>query len=193
MNLERSYLFIFISVVLSAVAALEIMPLNFTIMGYFLVASAIHTLPTAVKELRAALKFTYVAIGLTLALSLLPRILPALFFHNIYITSIMFISYAFVSAGIYFWLLKAEYMWAPHSRKRMDLYIFSGVTLVYLLVNTFFYVSWMNVHLLVFAMRFNIFGAKNFVQILYYAVLLYLIGKLYMEAKNNGGGLRRWR
>lgn len=192
MTMERGYLLILISAGISALSALGM--INFAFGGYLLIAAGLHYLPTAAKELRTAAKFTYITLALSLGFTLFERILPSIFVFNPYVSSFGYIIYLFFSVGIFFWLLKAEYIWSPHARKRMDLLIYSGVALIYLLLNTFNVLSWLHIDLLMFNLNMgvNFFRISDFIDILYHSVLIFILAKLYLEARQNGSGLKRW-
>jgi len=192
MSLERAYLFVFGSVILLAVASLGLFWIDFTWAAYLMAASAIHHLPTAVRELRASLKFSYAALGISIVLTLFPRLFQSFFIINPYIHSIVVLSYNFAAVGMYFWLLKAEYIWSPHAKKRLDLLIFCTLATIHLFLNAISMLAWINVHIMMQFMRFDLWRITEVFELVYYAILLFITGKLYFEARNNGGGLRRW-
>lgn len=183
--MDKGYLFILIGASLGALNSLGIF--NFALGGYLLVAAGIHYLPTSSKELRAAMIFIFSALALNLRFFLLPGFL----LRNFYLNSFLSILYLFFAVGAFFWLLKAEYIWSPHKRKRMDLLMYSGVALVYLLMSLISLFPWMMIHILPFNI-ISLFEIIRFVNILYYGILIYILVKLYLEARQNGPGLRRW-
>ncbi|MCL1989723.1 MAG: hypothetical protein FWG67_02420 [Defluviitaleaceae bacterium] len=183
--MDKGYLLILVSAGISALHALGVM--NFMLGGYLLVAAGLHALPIAAKELKTARTFTFGALALHLRF-----FLPQFLLGNLYISSFLSISYLFFSVGIFFWLLKAEYIWSPHRRKRTDLLVYSGVALLYLVVYALFIFPWITIHLLPLHMVMQLVEIHRFINILYHIVLIYILAKLYLEAKRGGPGLRRW-
>jgi len=183
--MDKGYLLILIGAGLSAFSSLGIM--NFAFGGYLLLVAGVHYLPTSAKELRTAMIFAIVALVLNLRFFLLPRFLLA----NIYISSFLSITYLFFAVGAFFWLLKAEYIWSPHSRKRMDLLMYSGVSLIFLLANLIWQFPWISMRMIPINIM-HLFEIIRFINILYHGVLIFILVKLYLEARRNGPGLRRW-
>jgi len=178
------YLFILIGAGLNALSSLGVF--NFALGGYLIVAGGIHHLPTSVKELRIAIKFAFVALGISLAFTLFRGVLMS----NFWLNGFAYVLYTFFSVGTFFWVLKAEYIWSPHAKKRMDLLVYSVVALLHLVLTTFDVVSWLNVNLVLLSFRLVEF--TRFVNLLRYLVLLFILAKLYLESRRNGPGLRRW-
>ena len=184
--MDKGYLLILIGAGLGALGSLGIF--SFALGGYLLIAAGVHYLPTSTKELRTAMIFAFIALALNLRFFLLPRFVLS----NPYINSFLSVLYLFFAVGAFFWILKAEYIWSPHSRKRMDLLMFSGVALIYLLISLVSLFPWISMRILPFNMMMPLFEVIRFVNILYHGVLIYILAKLYLEARQNGPGLKRW-
>lgn len=190
MAMERGYLLILISGIIGALSALGI--IHFAFGGYLLIAAGLHYLPTATKELKTTMTFTYIALGLSVAFTLFQRLLPNVFIFNPYVNTFGHIIYLFFATGIFFWFLKAEYIWSPHARKRMDLLMYSTVALVYLIAHTFDKISWLHINILMLNLRLNFLQFIFFIDILYHGILIFILVKLYFEARQNASGLKRW-
>jgi len=192
--MERGYLFILVGILI-------IMPLfiplplpdeslliwrRFLNWGYFMIAMGLMNTGTAFKELKSARFFTLATLIIGIALPHVPRMM----FFNLSMALIFTILYAFFSAGIFFWILKAEYMWSPSRSNRIDLLIYSLVAIVYLMARI------MVVLPLFIAMTVNTFETLSnlleAVSIFYYIVLIFLFAKLYFAARNDRSGMQQW-
>jgi len=208
------YLLILIGAAISATIALPF-PLPYQLLelwyrislwGYILIAMGMRTIAASPKELHNARNFTYGAMAAALGISWLPRLIP-------FNTQMMFLLMGlqmFFSLGLFFWLFKAEYMWAPHTPKRVNWMLFSAVALIYLLLflipgiasalgvqNPNLTFTWFFVLTTVFSPAqlqpmTMLANAFVFINLLYNIVLFYILVKLYLEERRNGPSLRRW-
>jgi len=196
--MERGYLFLLIGALLMATTLL---PFNVNVLpffsldffGYVFILSGIREMRTSAKELRNSYYFAVTAMILRFLLPmLLGLIISALPFNFLGILPVLSVVLSvFFTIGIFFWLFKAEYMWSPHNTKRFDWLMYSIVSLVYLLIYGMFMFP-IGLRLLpdvIFVHSIEIFRFINF---LYYAVLIYILAKLYLNARGNTPGFKRW-
>jgi len=212
--MDKGYLLILVGAILSATIVLPL-PLPFEILdlwhrvslwGYVLIAVGIRYLHASQKELDNARMFTYGALIAALGLSWLPSRMTL----SSQVMFLMMTLHLFFSLGLFFWLFKAEYMWAPHANKRIDWMLYSGIALVHLImflipaVAVVFGTQNFNLILAWLFMSTTIYTAGNalaittmsnafvLINLLYNIVLFYILIKLYLEARKNGSGLKRW-
>ena len=184
--MERGYLYLLIGALLKATTLL---PFNINLpffrlefFGYLLILIGIREMRTSEKELKNAYYFVVATLIIRFIRSFVP--------FNLY--GILALLNIFFSVGIFFWLFKAEYMWSPQTTKRMDWLIYSIVSLIYLVIYGIFMFPMISFQVLsqnVISYSFEIF---RFIAILYYAVLIYILVKLYLDARNNSSGFKRW-
>jgi|GEM_PF-2274988 len=194
----KGYLFILIGAVLSANLLVPLPPdlaviwNRLNLWGYLLIALGIRELRGSIKELQSARFFTLGALiaGISFNLVVAGR-LNILFMH------LLIVGQLFFSMGIFFWILKGEYMWLPNRFRRLDLIIYSGVAVVYLLTFAIFLapnffphhfwqytVQFLSRTPLTLDLSFTAGGnALMITSILYYVVLWFTLAKLYMETR----------
>jgi len=189
--MERGYLFLLIGALLTASGLL---PLNLNVIpffsleffGYAMILWGIREMRTSAKELRNANNFAIITLGLRfifpLIVVLVRPIIPA------YFLGFFPMLIAFFSVGIFFWLFKAEYMWSPHTSKRVDWLMYSVISLIYLVIYGIFMLPMISVRIL----PQNAVEIFRFITFLYYAVLIYILVKLYLDARGNRPGFKRW-
>ena len=190
--MDRGYLYLLIGALLMAST---LFPFNINIpffsiefFGYLLILMGIREMRTSAKELKNAFSFAVVTLALRFILRLFPIPTgPAAPFYDIFpILNIFF------AVGIFFWLFKAEYMWSPHTTKRIDWLMYSIVALIRLVIYGIITFPTVSSRILPPNLVVNIFEGFQFVNFLYYAVLIYILVKLYLEARRNSSGLKRW-
>ena len=183
--MDRGYLYLLIGALLKASTLL---PFNMNFIpffrleffGYLLILMGIREMRTSEKELKNAYYFVVATLMLRFALSFFPT-LGILAMLNI-----------FFSIGIFFWLFKAEYMWSPNTTKRMDWMIYSIISLIHLVIYGIFMFPAISFRILTQNMISYSFEIFRFINILYYAVLIYILAKLYLDARKNTPGFKRW-
>ena len=194
--MERGYLYLLIGALLTATGSL---PINLNVLpffsleffGYLLILMGIREMRTSAKELRNAYYFTIITLGLRFILPLALMVLPRTIVVNS-LFSIFYISIIFFSLGIFFWLFKAEYMWSPHTAKRVDWLMYSIVSLVYLGIYIIVVFSVISEQVLSRNAFRNVVDVFRFMPFLYYAVLIYILVKLYLDARGSMPGFKRW-
>ena len=188
--MERGYLYLLIGALLKASTLL---PFNMNVIpffsleffGYLLIIMGIRYMRTSEKELKNSYYFT-------IATLMIRFILPLVRTTNFNFFSILTVLNIFFSVGIFFWIFKAEYMWSPHTTKRMDLLIYSIVSLIYLVIYGIFIFPMISFRILSQNAISYSFEVLRFINILYYGVLIYILVKLYLEARKNTPGFDRW-
>ena len=212
--MDKGYLLILIGAIVSATIVFPF-PLpagvlelwyRVALWGYALIAMGIRYMHTSRKELNNALNFTYAALITALALSWLPRLIT----FNMHVIFFMMILQMFFSLGIFFWLFKAEYMWAPHMNKRIDWMLYSGIALIHLIVvlipavanafgtqsfnlaTTWFFIITSVYFSVQMPAPTTMAQAFVFINLLYNVILIYILVKLYLDARRNSSGLKRW-
>jgi len=196
--MERGYLFLLIGALLMASTLL---PFNLNLLpffsldffGYVFVLTGIREMRTSAKELRNAYHFGIIAMILRflfpLLLNLIISVIPFNFLVILPVLSVLLS--VFFKIGIFFWLFKAEYMWAPHAGKRFDWLMYSIVSFVYLLIYGIFMFP-ISLRILPQAVFMNSIEILRFINFLYYAVLIFILAKLYLNARGNTPGFKRW-
>ena len=185
MMMERGYLLILISAGISAFFALTSGGVVFW--GYLLLAAGIYNLPTSPKELRIAHIFTFAGLIMSLRFWL-----PLNWLLQPHIHPFLSLLQLFFGIGIFFWILKAEYIWSPHRGKRINLYMYSGISLIYLLISIITAFPTVFTALLPFGLWINLLEFSPTIGLIYHGILLYILGKLYFEARRHAPGLKRW-
>lgn len=191
--MERGYLYLLVGALLTATlllpSELRLIPfLSLDFLGYVMILMGIREMRTSTKELKNAYYFTIAVLLIDLVFHLMPtlRISNANFF------SMLMMSHIFFSIGIFFWLFKAEYIWSPKQENRMDWLMYSVVAFIFLILSAIVVFPLISIRILPTNVFVHVFDALRFVNILRYVVLLYVLVKLYLEARKNGPGFRRW-
>ena len=184
--MERGYLVILVGAVILALGAFT--AFRFPMLAYLLIMGGLHSMPTAAKELKSANIFTVVALVLSLLFAWGPRFL----WTNIYINSLLATIQMFFSIGIFFWLFKAEYMWSPKSSTRIDWLLYSVVSLVYLVINALMLFPTISFRILPINLMRQASNTLELIDMLYYATLIFILAKLYLDARKNRPGFQRW-
>lgn len=184
------YLWILVGAIFSINLRVQILPLQIMILwsrltfwGFLFISIGMRQIQGTEKELRYAQFFTMLSLLVRLGLPWVSNLISP--------TLVLAINllYVFSPLAIFFWIFKSEYLWSPSSEKRMDFYIYSGIALVYLLLNIALMLPM--VQLLIPLNMIQLANARQFVNLLYNVVLIGLLTKLYLADKNNSG-LTRW-
>ena len=181
--MERGYLLLLIGAGLIAVTALPMTELMFPFLGIVVVLAGIQNMRTARKELKYA---QYSAVA-TLVLNLVWVFLPISW--HIHLWALLMILPIFFEISTFFWLFKAEYMWAPHAKKRFDWLLYTGVASIYFVFSAM--IPFSRLGFSVTTAIFRLFNFLNLAMFLHYGVLIFILVKLYLESRS-GSGLRRW-
>lgn len=188
--MEKGYLLILVGAIFSASLRVSILPIEImmfwsrlTFWGFLFISLGMRQIQGTEKELKYAQFFTMASLLLRLGLPLMLNLLP-----NAIILALNLI-YVFSPLAIYFWFFKSEYLWSPSSDKRMDWYVYSAIALVYLILNIALMLPL--VQQIVPFTDIQLSNATQFFNLLYHIVLVGLLVKRYLAAKNNNG-LRRW-
>jgi len=187
---EKGYLFILIGAVFAATLHVP-MPFQIffwwnqlTFWGFLFVSLGMRQIMGTEKELRYAQFFTMLTLLLRLGIPWISNIFPST------LVLALDLSLAFSSLAIFFWLFKSEYLWSPSSTKRMDWYIYSAIALIYLVLKVALMLP-MVVSRISLSTFMTLLDAIQFVNLLYNIVLVGLLVKLYLAAKNDTG-LTTW-
>ena len=191
--MDKGYLYLLIGALLTATRLLpgniQLIPfIRLDFLGYILILSGIRGMRTSEKELKNAYYFAVATVLLNFALPWLTR-LPM---TNIYFFLALMVMSVFASIGIFFWLFKAEYIWSPKRETRMDWLIYSSVSFIYLVLYMVVIFPTMSFRILPPTIFRFIFEGIGFVNILRYAVLIYILVKLYLGARRSTPGFNRW-
>ena len=181
--MERGYLLLLIGAGLIAVTALPMIDLMFPFLGIVVVLAGIQTMRTARKELAYAKKSAIAA----LVVSLIRWFVPISW--HIHLLVLVMILSTFFEISTFFWLFKAEYMWAPHAKKRFDWLLYTGVASVYFIFSAM--IPFSRLGFSAVTAIFRLFNFLNLAMFLHYGVLIFILVKLYLESRS-GSGLRRW-
>jgi len=180
----KGYLLILIGAVLSATLLLPL-PAGIsdiwgrlTFMGYLIVVIGLREVNGSAKELQSARFFLLVAMLIRIATPWVPQLLG----NSVHVRVLLEVLQVFFTLGVFFWLLKSEYMWSPNGFKRMDLLLYSGISVVYLLTYGLF---WMRVTgvIALGLDHVTLLRMVQFFNIFYYVVLWFTLAKLYVEAR----------
>ena len=184
--MEKGYLLILVGAIFSTTLRIP-MPLGLAsfwsrlvFWGFLFISFGMRQIQGTEKELKYAQFFTFLSLIIRLGLPWISQLLPPML---VLITMLVFI---FCPLAIFFWLFKSEYLWSPSSTKRLDWYIYSAIAFIYLLLN-------IAVILPMIAMRLplaTLGQTLQFVNLLYNIVLIGLLLKLYLAAKNDTGAAR---
>ena len=182
---QKAYLFILIGAVMSATMFIplppEIMRLwsFLTFWGYLLISAGLPGLNRPTKEVQNARLFTLLA----LLTNFITPFVPQLFGVTRVLTFATGSLQVFFSVGIFFWVLKAEYMWSPRGSKRTDFIVYSFVAAIYLAIYIMFLSPLIGIGLST-PLMFTLLRALQFTNILYYVILLFTLIKLYRESRS---------
>ena len=188
---ERGYLFLLIGVGMLAAPTLLGAPNDVAGFGWIPLFMGIRSMRTSGRELQNALYFAIFGLVISWSLWFGIEFVPELFFQ-FQLVSLFIVLRVFFDAGTFFWLLKAEYMWAPNQQKRLEWLGFSAVGATYFLVSAIITFSTTSMFDLPINILFSLFRISRPIAIVYHGVLVFIFVKLYLEAKGNSGGLRRW-
>jgi len=184
--MDRGYLYLLIGALLMAST---LFPFNINIpffsiefFGYLLILMGIREMRTSAKELKNAYYFAVA----TLIIRFIAPLAPA----NIH--SILAVLNIFFSVGIFFWLFKAEYMWSPHAAKRFDWLMYSFISLIYLVIYTILMFPMISFRILPQNVIMQSVEVFRFINFFYYAVLIYILVKLYLDARGGTPKFKRW-
>jgi hypothetical protein len=150
--------------------------------GFLFISLGMRQIGGTEKELKYAQFFTMLSLLLRLGLPWIPGLLPP---APVLALNLLLV---FSPLVIFFWFFKSEYLWSPSSAKRMDWYIYSAIALVYLILNITLMLPM--VQRVIPLNIIQLSNARQFVNLLYNIVLVGLLVKLYLAAKNGTGP--RW-
>lgn len=184
---ERGYLLLLIGAGLMVFTALPMINFGFLFAGMLLILNGVINMRTSAKELEYAKYSAIIALVCGLILSFFVRPL------SVQLVILVIILQLFFEISTFFWLFKAEYMWSPQQRRRIDWLIYTFAAGLHLLVTMFLYLPVIGFRVLPLVGIFNLFNVQLFTMFLHYGVLIFILVKLYLEAKGNAPGLRRWR
>jgi len=187
--MERGYLYLLVGGLLLASTLLpfdlNVPFFSLEFFGYILILMGIREMRTSAKELKNSYYFAVATLILRFARPFLIGLATPF-------QSILPMLNIFFAVGIFFWLFKAEYMWSPHTTKRLDWLMYSIVALAKLVIYGMIAFPMVWIRILPPNVAIHIFEVFRFVVFLYYAVLIYILVKLYLEARRNGSGFKRW-
>ena len=188
---DRGYLFLLIGVVLIASPLLGV-PNDIASFGTIFIFIGIRSMQTSQRELQNALYFAIFGLIINWSSWLGVELIPD-FFIQFRLVPLLFVLERFFDIGVFFWLLKAEYMWAPNKQKRLEWLGSSALGAVYFFMIALTVFS--GVDLLINLspnMLFLIFRIRRPLSLAYYGSLVFIFAKLYHESRGGGSGLRRW-
>jgi len=179
--MDKGYLFVLIGAIL---AATLFVPLPVVVMywwsrmtfwGYLLISFGMRSIPGSQKEL----KYAQLATLTTLAVQTL---LSFGIGRSGILNIALIILQTFASMCIFFWLLKSEYMWSPSTSKKIDLLMYSIIAAIFLVLQVSLILAIFSApHLRIFLLTLQ--NALQFVNILYYGILIFILAKLYLDAR----------
>ena len=191
-EVEKGYLCLLVGALLLAtrlLPAFDIFTPNFilffglSVFGYLLILMGIRAIQTPKKELESGYAFAFIAFILRFIHFLLlitsSSIMATDFFRIFIMLSFFF------SVGTFFLLFKAEYMWSSDTTKRGNWFVYSAVALVKLVNYGVMMFPDISFRILPLDVVITIFEAFRFVLLLHYAVLIYILVRLYLEARRN--------
>ena len=189
--MEKGYLFILVGTLFATNLHIPMMPLEFfiwwerlTFWGFILISLGMRQVGGTEKELKYAQFFTMLSLLIRFGLPWISEL--ALPFESIVLLALRLV-FVFSPLAIFFWLFKSEYLWSPSSAKRMDWYIYTAVALVYLILNVMIMLPVITLT----AHAITLLNMRQFADILYNIVLIGLLVKLYLAARNDVGR-NRW-
>lgn len=156
---------------------------NLSFWGFLFISLGMRQIGGTEKELRYAQFFAMMSLLLRLGLPWFPNLLGPVLMLAL---NLLFV---FSPLAIFFWFFKSEYLWSPSSAKRMDWYIYSGIALVYLILNLVLMLPTLQ-QIIPFNV-ISLLNARQFVNLLYNIVLIGLLVKIYLEAKKDNG-ITKW-
>jgi len=185
---ERGYLYLLIGGAMLASPTLLFIPGDVAGFGWIPIFMGIRSMQTSPREVQNALYFAIFGMFISWSLRLGVEIVPEFFIQN-QLVPLLSILREFFTVGVFFWLLKAEYMWSPNQQKRIEWMGFSAIGLVYFLMMAVFIFAGQGIPMEIVLFTLRIFRPLSLV---YYGVLVFIFAKLYLESRN-GSGLRRWK
>jgi len=192
--MERGYLYLLIGALLTASSLL---PFNLNIpffslefFGYMLILWGIREMRTSATELKNSYYFAVATLASRFMLPLVLAVTRPI--ADVNFSGIFYILNIFFAVGIFFWLFKAEYMWSPNTAKRIDWLMYSIVSLVYLVVCVIVVFPVFRSQILSQNVFRQIDEVYRFFNFFYYAVLIYILAKLYLDSRRNMPGFKRW-
>ena len=188
---ERGYLLLLIGVGMLASPTLLGVPGDVAGFGWIPIFMGIRSMQTSGRELQNALYFAIFGLVISWSLWLGVELIPELFFQFRLIQPLIVLE-MFFDVGTFFWLLKAEYMWAPNRQKRLEWLGFSAIGAVHFLVVAVTVFAGTGLFNLQSNLLFQMFRIMRPLSLAYYGVLVFIFAKLYLESRN-GSGLRRWK
>jgi hypothetical protein len=191
--MEKGYLLILVGAIFAANLSIP-MPSEFsywwtrlTFWGFIFISLGMRQIRGTEKELKYAQFFTMLSLLVRLGLPWISDLFPTLDFTLVLAFNLLLV---FSPLAIFFWFFKSEYLWSPSSTKRVDWYIYSAISLIYLILNVVLILP-----IIVLAMPSHVvmilINVRQFFNLLYHIVLVGLLVKLYLAAKNDTG-LSRW-
>jgi len=182
--MAKGYLLILIGAVLSTTLLIPLPPAlmqiwgRLTFLGYLIITFGLRGINGSAKELQSARFFLLT----TLLIQIATPWLPQLFGGSLHVRFLLAMTQIFFMIGIFFWLFKSEYMWSPRGDKRLDLLIYSGVSVLYFVVYALFLSPMIGISFPGLD-RLTLLRVFQFFNIFYYVVLWFTLAKLYMEAR----------
>jgi len=188
---ERGYLYLLIGIGIRTGWYFGFIPQEIAIFTAFFIIMGVRELRTSNRELQSAFQFAIIALAINWSAFLGRRFVPELMIGtSLYIPLIVF--EIFFDIGVFFWVLKAEYMWAPTKRSRIEWLGFTSVAAIYFLNVFMVTFSRFLQRFLPMGLLINLTNMLRPVSIVYYGVLVFIFAKLYLESRGNSPGLRRW-
>ena len=191
--MEKGYLFILIGAIFAATLRIP-MPAELlywwtrlTFWGFIFISLGMRQIQGTEKELKYAQFFTMLTLITRIGMPWIPRLFPMLGSTLGLAVNLLLV---FSPLALFFWFFKSEYLWSPSSAKRMDWYIYSAIALIYLSLNVVLMLP-MTLLTMPSNVAMTLFNLLQFFNLLYNIVLIGLLVKLYLAAKNDTG-LSRW-
>jgi len=188
---DRGYLFLLIGAVLIASPLLGV-PNDIASFGTIFIFIGIRSMQTSQRELQNALYFAIFGLIVSWSLWFGVELIPE-FFIQFRLVPLLFVLELFFEIGVFFWLLKAEYMWAPNKQKRLEWLGSSALGAVYFFMIVLSVFSGADLLMnLPSNVLFSIFRFIRPLSLAYYGAVVFIFAKLYHESRGGGSELRRW-
>lgn len=188
---ERGYLFLLIGVGMLASSTLLGAPSDVAGFGWIPLFMGIRSMQTSQREVQNALYFAIFGLVISWSLWLGLELVPT-FFMQFSLVQPLVVLQLFFNIGTFFWLLKAEYMWAPNKQKRLEWLGFSVIGAGHFLLLAVTVFAGTDLFSLPIGLLIPIFMLMRPLSLAYYGFLVFIFAKLYLESRG-GSGLRRWK
>lgn len=191
MEQGRGYLLILIGVGLTVAGMLGVINQFIAGFGFIATMMGIQAVRASPRELGYAYKFGIISLILNFAAF---TIFQFRIFFLLWSIPLLALVMVFFDIGLYFWILKAEYLWSPHNpKRRLDLQIFTLVAGIYFVIHILLFLPGaLGINILPPGLWLQLANFIGLMTYIYYGLLIFIFTRFYLEEKNGTGGLKRW-